>query len=415
MTSKLVTGIKDKLYIISETNILDTKPTLSEKAEEFISAIVKTKNDDDLLWFSGRYCTADVRNGNGDGFRLDDLKKMYEYAIFKPVNWIHSEDEKIGFIVDSQLKEEDVETYVEITGVIWCSTAHDMGYADKILEYFDKGQLGLSMETMGEKVLCSTCEKEFPIHSGNMEDPYGHYCEHLKARKVNGTTRWILEPEFSGVGIIPARGRHKPADKEAWVREIASLDEEEIRKEETSMPEKNTDVMYTKSQVDELVTSKEDAVRKEYASLEENLDSVKAEKDTLETKIVELQSDKDVKDGEISQANDEIDSLKTTITDLETKVNTYDEEKAEVEKVKFESRVAEIKAINDSVTEDVIEKLRDDILDDEKYDGVKAMFTKKEEKKSAKAKVTLETEEDLIPTESDAQVLREAFNKKDED
>ena len=205
MNSILITGKADKVYLISETTVLKTKPILSEKAEEFITAISKSKDDEDLLWFSGRYCTADTRNGNGDGFKLADLKKMYEYAIFKPVNWLHREEEKIGFIVDSQLKKEEDEDYVEITGVIWCSTQHDATYAEKIIDYFDKDKLGLSMETMGEKVKCSKCAKEFPIQSGESDDPYGHYCEHLKSRKMSDVTRWIIEPQFSGVGIIPSR------------------------------------------------------------------------------------------------------------------------------------------------------------------------------------------------------------------
>jgi len=405
----------DKLYIIAETTILKKRPILSEKAEEFVSAITKSKNDEDLLWLSGRYCTADARNGNGDGFKLEDLEKMYEYAIFKPVNWLHNEDEKIGFIVDSQLKEEGDEVYVEITGVIWCSTAHDIKYANSIIDYFDKGQLGLSMETMGQRVMCSQCEKIFPRQSENAEDPYGHYCEHLKARRMSDVTRWILDPEFCGVGIIPARGRHKPADSEAWVHEIASVNENEDNgKEDTeNMGEKN-EVTYSKVQLDELVAAKEDSVRKEYTSLESDLETATSEKVDLEKSIEDFKAEIETKDGEISQVNDDIESLKAEKEDLQKKVDLYEQEKAEVETAKFDGRVEELKKLNDSVTAEVAEKLREDILDDEKYAGVKAMFTKKVEK-SSHNKLDLETPDDEHGTSKDADLVRNMLQIKDED
>lgn len=400
-----------KLYIIADTKILKSKPILSEKAEEFVTAITKTKEDEDLLWFSGRYCTADARNGNGDGFKLDDLEKMYEYAIFKPVSWLHNEDEKVGFIVDSQLKEEGDEVYVEITGVIWCSTPHDAVYAEKMIDYFDKNRLGLSMETMGEKVKCSKCEKEFPIQSGDMDNPYGHYCEHLKSRKMSDVTRWILEPQFSGVGIIPSRGRHKPADKDAWVREVASLNEDDDNGEEDI--NMGDDTKYTKAQMDELVSAREDSVRKEYASLESDLDSVKNEKAEADKSTADLQTKLDEKEGELSQANDDLDTVNKENESLKAKIAEYEQEKADAEQAKFESRVKEIKDSGVELTDEIADKLKAEILDDEKFDGVKAMFAKKDVK-PAKAKVTLETDDDLQPTESDEAILREAFSPKED-
>lgn len=413
MNTWLVTE-KDKLYIVADAQVLKAKPVLSEEAEKFVTAISKTKEDEDLLWFCGRYCTADVRNANGDGFKLNDLKSMYAHAIFKPVNWLHHEFEKIGFIVDSQLKEDKSEAFVDITGIVWCSTPHDAKYADSIIAYFDSGALGLSMETMGNRVECSECGKQFPIYSGNMEDPYGHYCEHLKSRKVNGSTRWILGPKFSGVGIIPARGRHQPADNTAWVREIASINDENGKEDEEIMADK---IVYSEEQHNQLVKAAVDSVIKEKVDpLKTELADAKTKSEGLKAKIVDLDEKLEVKEGELTQANDDLTDANKEKKGLQTKVDAYDQEKVDAETTKFDARVKELKEINDSVTDEVADKLKAEILDDDKFDGVKAMFSKKEGKTPTKPtkKVTIESPGQITSVETDAETLREAINKKTE-
>ena len=178
------------------------------------------------------------------------------------------------------------------------------------------------------------------------------------------------------------------------------------------MSEKN-DAVYTKAQLDELLVSREDSVRREYASLEGDLDSVKNEKTEADKSIADLQAKLDEKEGELSQANDDLEAMTTDRDSLKAKIDEYAQEKANAEQAKFESRVKEIKDSGVELTDEIADKLKAEILDDEKFDGVKAMFVKKDDKNTTKAKVTLETD-DGGTTKTAEEILREAFSTKED-
>ncbi len=422
---------EDKLYYITETKLIDDVSEISDEAKQFILALTRQKDDVDLLWFSGTYCTANIRNQNGDGFKFDDLKENASKPQFKSVNWLHHDDEVVGVIVDSSFVcgEQKDTGRIQIIGVVWQATEKGRLYADKIREHYKKGTLGLSMECFGEEVECSVCGESFPIKTADRDNPYKHYCSHLKARRLDkSTVRWIRNPLFVGVGLIPAEQSHQPADDTAWVKEIASLQDSATNgKEVNEMAEK----IYDQAQVDSLVEAAckqiKDSHDGKFASQTKELESLKEANETLKTdlaeankvteKVVELESEieqmKAAKEGDDSVSAEDHEAVKseltTKIAELEAKdaeLQVYkDKEDAEITRKKA-ARIEELKEQGVELSEDLIESLSSHIVDDEKYEALKDTLVKQVEETPTAPKF-----ESNRSVNDAATIIRELTNK----
>jgi len=342
---------KDKLYFITGVNILDEAPTLSPKAENVLAALKKQKDDPDLLWFSGLFCTGDTRNGNGDGFKEEDLIASAETPVFKYANWLHEDETKVGFIIHSEY--DDKEKYINVTGIVWNGTPHDREYANKIKSGFKNGALGLSMECVPTSVECSVCGKEFRLQ------PEELYCEHLKSRRINGSTRWLRKPLFLGVGFIPTDNGHRPADKDAWVKEVANL-------------------KHVKGGVQNMEITQE-ALDKMVAEAKKTLEDKVT---TLETTIAEKDKSISTLEDNVKEKDESIIALTSERDELKVKVDKYVEDESARQDAVFEARTKELKDAGADIPEDLKETLKENILDDVKYKELAALLVHKKDVKN---------------------------------
>lgn len=431
MKNQWLISESDRLYMITEPEIIEDVSQVSDDIRELVLALTKGKEDSDLLWFSGIYCTADVRNYNGDGFLYDDLRAASNTPKLKPVNWLHREMERIGVIVTSEFVETGNKSgNIRVVGVVWNSAQKDMEYVDEIKRNYAKGRMGLSMECFGTAVQCSVCGKEFPIQNSSSDEPYSHYCEHLKNRRVSkNTVRWIRDPHFVGVGFIPAIMRHQPADETAWVKEIAARnDANEYDKGVKRLAE------YTKEQVDELV----EAAKKKYEydskmkceehekaakDKEAELERLKKLKEGLDKKIEELETAKATADAEVERlttelaekkaSDEEVQALRDELEAKKAAVAEYEEYKAQKEaevqaaiQAKYDERSGFLKD-KAGMTAEQAETLREHILDDAKFEALKKTMVKEVEKPKG-TKISFESDH---KTADAAQKLRELTHK----
>lgn len=421
----------DALFLVTEPEIIEDVSQVSDDIRELVFALTKGKEDSDLLWFSGVYCTADVRNYNGDGFLYDDLKAAASTPKFKPVNWLHREMERIGVIVTSEFVETGNKSgNIRVVGVVWKSAQKDMEYVDEIKRSYARGRMGLSMECFGTAVLCSVCGKEFPIQNSSSDEPYSHYCEHLKNRRMSkDTVRWIRDPHFVGVGFIPAIMRHQPADETAWVKEIAA-------RNDTNEHDKGVKRLadYTKEQVDELIEAakkkteydmmmKDKEHEKEMADKATELESLNSLKESLDAKIAELEAAKVAADAEVERlttelaekkaSDEEVQALRDELEAKKAVVAEYEEYKAQKEveiqaaiQAKYDERSSFLKD-KAGMTDEQAETLRDHILDDVKFEALKKTMVKEVENPKG-TKVSFESDH---KTADAAQKLRELTHK----
>jgi len=345
MKSTYLISEKDRLYFITGVNVLDKAPTLSEKAENVLASLKKQKDDPDLLWFSGLFCTGDSRNGNGDGFKEDDLIASAETPIFKYANWLHDDKTKIGFILHSEYNSD--EKYINVVGIVWNGTPYDRKYANKVKSGFNNNALGLSMECVPKTVECSECNRVFAFQ------PEELYCEHLKSRRINGTTRWLKQPLFLGVGFIPTSDDHAPADKDAWVKEIANL-------KHVKGGVQNMEI--TQDALDKMVSDARKALEDKVSS--------------LEATIVERNKSITALEGTIAEKDESIVALTAERDELKAKVDKYMEDETERQDALFNNRVAELKDSGCDLPDDLQEILKEKILDDEGYKTLASLFKK---------------------------------------
>lgn len=374
-----VVSEKDHFYLIAPLHILDTTPKLSKEQEGTIISVSKSKDDPDLLWFSGLFCTGNTRNGNGDGFKPDVLKEHAENPVFKYVDWLHDESKKVGVIIHSEYIEEDKNNpALHIVGAIWQGTNYDKGYASKVKEHYIKGTMGLSMECITPDVECSVCGNSFPSY------PENNYCQHLKDRGNNGATRWLKTPLFVGVGLIPAEEGHSPADRNAWVKEVASMKNK--RKE-------GEDVEYTQEQLDKAILDTKKSFEDKISSLEEEIKEKEGEISVLEDSVKE-------KETEIM----EISKLKS---ELEIKIKEHEEIVARKVEELFVSRVNELKELGYEIDDNLKKLLRDELVDDARFEIFKKTFVKSKETKK-----TFSRFESNSKTDTTGNKLREVLKKQ---
>jgi len=390
---------EDKLYFITEAHIITDTSEIDEDVKELVLSLSKSKDDADLLWFSGTYCTANIRNRNGDGFKFDTLVGAANTPKLKPVNWLHREDEKVGVIVDSKFikGKKEKSGNIQIIGVIWQGTETDRQYAEQVEENYKRGTMGLSMECLGTEVECSVCGNVFPIQTATKNDPFKHYCSHLKNRRVDGkAVRWICDPLFVGVGLIPAIMKHQPADDTAWVKEVASLHDNEVGKEVNNMAD-----TYSQEQVDRLLAEKGKVHKAEIDKIntahKDEVKDIKAEHakavEEKDTKIEELNTtvgeQSQVAD-ELTEATTKLETLKTDKKAVDAELKTYKDEQKAKEEAKLNERVAELKK-NPDVTDEMIESLRAQIVDDDKFAELQKALSKVKETDDGKPKTRFES------------------------
>lgn len=292
-----------RLHYISNFTILDKPPESSDP----IIASFKQKHDKDLMWIKSVFVTSDIQNGNFDGFKKADLDLGAETVVLKPLNWIHDSTYNIGVIAAKEARDiEDGKTELSVISAMWQGTPEARAEADKARALFAEGKLAMSMECLADSVECSECGQEFSRITASEDDPYSHYCDHLKNRHINGTTRWIKNPTFIGGALLPT-DEEKPADQTAWVKEVAKLHEGGVC----------MNPIYTQEQFDaalEAKTSKLQSKVDEYTQKVEDLEGQILAKDAEITAKVEsltnLEAEKASHDQAIEDLTNELNALK---------------------------------------------------------------------------------------------------------
>jgi len=216
----------ENVEILSAVDILDAEGNLA-KAGTYISNLMRVRF---------KLCHANV-NANYDEFIYEELLKGYKTSAKQAIAFKHPDKydkygqhvigsiDKVYFIdvntnkvfswngdeestneFDSKIlsksygKKESETSYVLAEGVVWKDRFPDE--AEKMYSDYNKGELFFSMECRFSAAKCSVCEQTFA--SSEL------YCEHLKNRYYNGTSRQLLGINFRGAARVP-----NPADKEA--------------------------------------------------------------------------------------------------------------------------------------------------------------------------------------------------------
>lgn len=364
--------------LVGEARILD----INDIDKEVLASAGITNLDKDLMALEFKLVHTNT-NANRDEFLQEEVFSAKSTPTYKPVNWQHT-DRIIGVMIDSEYMEgqavaegEEVEDdFLKIQGVIYKWKFPT--YATAIQKRHDEGNLLFSMETWFEEAECSVCAGRFK--------KVADYCEHLKGRKLEGSTvsRKLIGLTFSGAGVVD-----NPADKKASSISVAN---EENNEEDINMPNTGNEVVFgSQEELDIYVEAEKKKVRDEIEA-QNGHKELEDKYEQAQTTIQELKDQITAKEEEIQTANDAKDKAEKDLADYKA-----DQEKDKV----LANRMSELSDAGVKMTEDedklakVTASIRE--MDEESWESYKELLVSnasKEEKPEGEEKNKEEANED---------------------
>ena len=338
-------------------------------------------------------------NLNGDHFTIDELRDNHESAISTKIDLKHSQDltDIVGGVTESRFKESD-NGFIECDGELY---TEDNPFARLAYKLIRKGIVKqVSMECDYEEGECSICGKRIKSKK--------NYCVHLKkhkGREYQGREVYEIlhNITFTGMGLLDRKG----ADPEAKILSVA--------KNSFNIEDKNMETMadfqsyLTAKKINEevwpLTSAFEGYIRellKKFGSDDLSSDDlnslITAGLDVFSNKVKGLvdvakstaanKASADVEE-DVKKVQQENETLKKQIEDLQTKIDEHEAEKQKVERKSKASQLVETWEKRGRVFKDAtarteeIERLAS--LDDSAFEAAKSVIDSLEEKKTTNA------------------------------
>ena len=218
-------------------------------APDRVKDLMKNK-DPEFLYFFARAITANVPNGNGDFFPLEEVEASYQTFIDKHIDYNHdltSPKTIIGKIVDAWMVKTEKEAYAMILGKI-DKVAHPEISRQILKEILDH----VSMEAMVASSECNICGHTIRTQQDKK-------CEHLTnsllkmcdyqggQKQCYAVNRGV---KFTGLGVVLT-----PADQMADISFVAAAQAQKLIKYASAMSETKQvgDYDFLASQMTELM------------------------------------------------------------------------------------------------------------------------------------------------------------------
>lgn len=241
-----------------------TKISFREFRKRYGDVITAGDVHDDykLLLIKGLMVHSDVRNGNGMGFKEEDLKEVLEQGLFQPPRF-GIMDYEHNFVVhgiwfNAKEVEDEGTMAIETEGVFFAWLYPSM--AEEILGRYQMGKLYFSMAAIPSYIECSKCGHtiEWPLPF-DRELAEKKMCKHMKKVLLDrdleseDAIMYLRKPLFVANSIV-----RNPADEDAEAVDApqvtnANIDIEANRFQERSYQDVRPYVFVTAEKVQEII------------------------------------------------------------------------------------------------------------------------------------------------------------------
>lgn len=200
---------------------------LVEEDHERAWAEPYVRRSEDVRWILGSYVQSSTENAkqynsNGHLFPYEDLKSSIKDIPYRPLNFVHIPNRKIGcfagaeFVYPEGSSVEEGTINVEMPPIVEALACfwlyYDQGLWHDIEMSHKDGTAFFSMEAVPEQVECAACKAVFDYDGPTSKT----YCDHLQNRRAKKT---LHKPHFlAGALIIPPV---KPGWDHAHIKEIS--------------------------------------------------------------------------------------------------------------------------------------------------------------------------------------------------
>jgi len=359
----------DKIKIGEEmgSNIFYLETAKTSTKKETIDALLKESGLKRRrnYFYVAYFLASEGKNRNNLVFKEEGLKENHKTIAFTPVNWEHDRANQFGENIFSKIKEIDGINYIIVLAMFY--EKNDYFRNSKIRERHSVGTLRFSMEADVKKYECETCHTLY-----DTDEYIQDICTCFKDGRI------AKEFQFVGSGIV-----EDPADLKATSLDLASLN---IEKKEKEMEEKLKG---------EIIVLKEDAekkdlriseLEKEVASLraelkekDEEIAKTVSEKETLNSKVLEIE-----KASELKRREEEIKDLYIPEKLMEDKEIAMNSEKKEdfnnfikiIKVINEEKASVEIKNVPDTEEKASVEK-EEEVKNKIEIKSIKDLFSNK--------------------------------------
>lgn len=203
----------DKFYLKGRAYVV-TSP--EEFPRQLASSFEHVDLNPSFLWVAGRYVQGEKANKNGQFWAREDLESGEHTIKHVPLNIDHDIEKPVGVFVETKLIDRDVADTklpeIQALACVWAANFPET--ASRVKAAHQTKQLWFSMECVGEKKQCLTCNNEYPYFAQAHE-----VCEHL-ATSPKAPRRFINPIFLGGALIMPPSN---PAWPDADITELAAL------------------------------------------------------------------------------------------------------------------------------------------------------------------------------------------------
>ena len=430
-TNKLSVTIHKTFVDVSESYVMSPQE-VAESTLPGIKAVASNnvgRGSQDLM-FIRFILLHEGGNLNGDFFIREELERMWDTFVAKPITWEHGQP-YIGYITDSRLVRPsedgpDPRWYIECAGVVWKARYPELAYA------IAEGGYRTSVEVYFSDALYAIGDID-KLYTAD-EAPF---LVDLRGKTYRGEKVWrvLLGCLGGGAGIV-----EDPADVDALILEVAKKRDEslgaefEISKDpqkyvayavalDTDNGEKEVETV--KDVKDELVKYDEtvdDVAETTEASTDEEVDNEAVESaeaseggDDVANEPADEPSEVEQLRAEIASLREQLEQAEKAYATLEAEFNDY---KAQIEQEKIEAakdalaegRLKDLEAVGAKVPRDKwFGRLRE--MDDETFADLKELLAGKvtsevetsENKGAAKSPEASSTDVSTIEAKADVE------------
>jgi len=210
--------VNDMFYLKARAYVV-TSP--EELPRQFASAFSHVDLNPSFLWVAGRYVQGEKQNKNGQFWAKEDLANGEHTIKYVPLNIDHDVEHPVGVFVETKMVDRDTAdtTLPEIQALACVWAANFPTVAKRVRAAHEEKKLWFSMECVGEKTQCLTCNQQFAYASKAHE-----LCEHLATSSK--APRRFINPVFLGGALVMAP--LSPAWPDADITDLASNLEDQV-------------------------------------------------------------------------------------------------------------------------------------------------------------------------------------------